>query len=241
MTTIGVCEDDGQLRSSLTRAFRASDFDVVAVATGTEALRTFTAAAPDVIVLDLGLPDADGRDVCLALKANGVTAPVLMLTARDGLHHKVAGFEAGADDYLAKPFALAELLARVRVLERRAVAQRPAPVGVVLDAATHAVVDGDASVALTPTEFAVLARLMATPGDVVRRRALVAAGWPDGAIVSDNTLDSYVRRIRAKLAALPAAGGSGTASATGGGPEADGAEAGRPGVRTVHGVGYSWR
>ena len=220
MTTIGVCEDDAQLRSVLTRAFRAEDFEVVTVATGAEALRAFTRSAPDVIVLDLGLPDVDGRDVCRALKANGVDAPVLMLTARDGLHHKVAGFEAGADDYLGKPFALAELMARVRVLERRAVAQRPATEGPVLDPATHAVVLGDVSVALTPTEFKVLARLMAAPGEVVRRRALAAAGWPDGAMVSDNTLDSYVRRLRTKLAGLPEGG---------------------PAIETVHGVGYTWR
>ncbi len=220
MTTIGICEDDAQLRSVLARAFRAEEFEVVSVATGAEALRAFTSRRPDVIVLDLGLPDVDGRDVCLALKANGVTAPVLMLTAREGLHHKVAGFEAGADDYLGKPFALAELMARVRVLERRAVAQRPPAPGVALDPATHAVVHGDVSVALTPTEFKVLARLMAAPGEVVRRRALVAAGWPDGATVSDNTLDSYVRRIRTKLAGLPEGG---------------------PAIATVHGVGYTWR
>ncbi len=144
MTTIGVCEDDVQLRSVLVRAFAAHDFEVVAVATGAEALRAFTERRPDVIVLDLGLPDVDGRDVCLALKANGVQAPVLMLTAQDGVHHRISGFEAGADDYLGKPFALAELMARVRVLERRAVAQRPVAEGVALDPAGHAVVRGDA-------------------------------------------------------------------------------------------------
>jgi two-component system response regulator MprA len=220
MTTVGVCEDDAQLRSVLTRAFRAEGFEVVTVATGAEALRAFGKSRPDVILLDLGLPDVDGRDVCLALKANGVTAPVLMLTAQDAVHQRVAGFQAGADDYLSKPFALAELMARVRVLERRAVAQRPGGDGVLLDAATHAVVKGEASVGLTPTEFKVLARLMAVPGEVVRRRALIAAGWPDGALVSDNTLDSYVRRIRTKLAGLPDGG---------------------PAIETVHGVGYAWR
>jgi two-component system response regulator MprA len=220
VTTIGVCEDDAQLRSTLTRALRAEGFEVVPVATGAEALRAFGAAHPDVVVLDLGLPDVDGRDVCLALKANGVTAPVLMLTARDGVHHRVAGFEAGADDYLGKPFALAELMARLRVLERRSAAQRPAPTGVVLDPGAHAVVLGGTAVALTPTEFKVLGRLMAVPGEVVRRRTLVAAGWPDGAMVSDNTLDSYIRRIRTKLAGLPD---------------------GTPRIETVHGVGYTWR
>jgi len=222
-TTIGVCEDDRQLRSVLSRALKSEGYDVVATATGAEALRVFVQRRPDVVVLDLGLPDVDGRDVCLALKANGVVAPVLMLTARNGVHHKVAGFEAGADDYLGKPFELAELVARLRVLERRSLALRPAPVGPVgpvLDVAAHAVVHEGVSAALTPTEFAVLARLMGTPGEVVRRRSLVAAGWPDGAMVSDNTLDSYVRRIRAKLADLPAGG---------------------PRIATVHGVGYAWR
>ena len=220
MTSIGVCEDDAQLRSVLTRAFRQEGFEVVPVATGAEALRAFTGARPTVVVLDLGLPDVDGRDVCLALKANGVSAPVLMLTAQNDVHHRVAGFQAGADDYLGKPFALAELMARVRVLERRAASARREVSGVALDPATHALVAGEASVALTPTEFKVVARLMAVPGEVVRRRALVAAGWPDGAMVSDHTLDSYVRRIRAKLADLPADG---------------------PGIVTVHGVGYTWR
>ena len=220
MTTVGVCEDDAQLRSVLVRALKAEGYGVVSVATGTEAMRAFVQRDPDVVVLDLGLPDVDGRDVCLALKANGVAAPVLMLTARNGVHHKIAGFEAGADDYLAKPFALAELMARVRVLERRSLAQRPTPLGPSLDASTHAVVHQGVSVALTPTEFALLGRLMAAPGEVVRRRALVAAGWPGGALVSDNTLDSYVRRIRAKLAGLPEGG---------------------PRIATVHGVGYAWR
>ncbi len=227
MTTIGICEDDPQLRSVLVRAFAAHDFEVTPVATGAEALRAFTQQPPDVIVLDLGLPDADGRDVCLALKANGVLAPVLMLTAQDGVHHRVSGFEAGADDYLGKPFALTELMARVRVLERRAVAQRPAPSGLVLHPAGHSVVLGEASVSLSPTEFKLLARLMAVPGDVVRRRALIAAGWPDGAQVSDNTLDSYVRRIRRKLGELHDEAADG---------DTDG-----PAVVTVHGVGYAWR
>ena len=220
MTTIGVCEDDAQLRSVITRAFKAEDFDVVTVATGAEALRAFVARPPDVIVLDLGLPDADGRDVCLALKANGVLAPVLMLTARTGVHHKVAGFEAGADDYLGKPFALAELMARVRVLERRAVAMRPTPAGArARPGGARRRARGRVRGA-HPDRVHVLARLMSVPGEVVRRRALIAAAWPDGAIVSDNTLDSYVRRIRTKLAGLPEGG---------------------PRVETVHGVGYVWR
>ena len=103
---VGVCEDEPALRSVLTRALRATGHEPLVVATAAEALRAFVARRPDVLVLDIGLPDADGRDLCLALRAAGVDAPVLFLTARDGLHDKVAGFEAGGDDYLTKPFEI---------------------------------------------------------------------------------------------------------------------------------------
>ncbi|MFN8195259.1 MAG: response regulator transcription factor [Nocardioidaceae bacterium] len=218
--TVGICEDDAALRSVLTRALTGQGYRVVPVATGAEAVRAFVADPPDVIVLDLGLPDADGRDVCLALQAAGVTAPVLMLTALTGLHHKISGFEAGADDYLGKPFELAELLARVRVLERRRATVDSSDPEVRLDPATHAVRLGPVEVGLTPTEFKLLARLMAAPGDVVRRQSLVAAGWPMGAQVSENTLDSYIRRLRDKVRQL--------------GPTARR-------IETVRGVGYTWR
>ena len=131
------------------------------------------------------------------------TRPVLFLTARDALPDRLSGFHAGGDDYLTKPFALAELLVRVARAAapraRRAAAERDRP-ALVLDPAAHAIVhDGDARVPLTPTEFRLLAALAARPGEVVRRAALVAAGWPDGAIVHDNTLDAYIARIRRKL------------------------------------------
>jgi two-component system response regulator MprA len=171
------------------------------------------------MVLDIGLPDADGRDLCLALRAGGVDAPVLFLTARDGLHDKVAGFEAGGDDYLTKPFELDEVRVRIDALLRRT----PSPTtvvaqGPVLDPARHALVVGEAEVALTPTEFRLLGRLMAEPSTVVRRHTLVAAAWPHGAMVSDNTIDSYVRRIRRKLEPL-----------------------GLATITTVRGVGYRWQ
>jgi DNA-binding response OmpR family regulator len=219
MTTIGVCEDDTALRSLLVRGLRQAGHEVVATATAAEALRAFSSAAPDVIVLDLGLPDADGRDVCAALKANGVAAPVLILTALNGLHHKVSGFEAGADDYLTKPFEFAELLLRINVLARRSPG-RTQTRDVALDPVGHAIALGESAVRLTPTEFRLFARLVANPGDVVRRAALVAAAWPDGAMVSDNTLDSYVRRLRTKLATI----------------DVDAAR-----LETVRGVGYAWK
>jgi two-component system, OmpR family, response regulator len=203
-TTIGLCEDDAELRSVLGRALGAEGFDVRATATGRDAVKRFSGDPPDVLVLDIGLPDADGRDVCQALRAHGVDSPVLFLTARGALTDRLAGFGAGGDDYLTKPFALAELVFRVRAMGRRAGARShvPAPGALRLDPATHAMHAGGSSVALTPTEFRLLAALAGRPGEVVRRRELIAAAWPDGAIVHDNTLDTYVGRLRRKLREL---------------------------------------
>jgi two-component system OmpR family response regulator len=196
----GICEDDDELRGVVRSALERDGFTVRATASGAEALRSFAADPPDVLVLDIGLPDADGRDVCQALRARGVATPVLFLTARDSLPDRLSGFHAGGDDYLAKPFALAELLVRVHALCRRAPGPEPsAAVRLMLDPAAHAIVNGELTVRLTPTEFRLLAALAARPGDVVRRAALVSAAWPDGAIVHDNTLDAYLARIRRKL------------------------------------------
>ncbi|MDX6679176.1 MAG: two-component system, OmpR family, response regulator [Solirubrobacteraceae bacterium] len=201
--TVGICEDDDELRGVIRDALQREGFAVCATASGAEALRVFARDRPDVLVLDIGLPDADGRDVCQALRARGISMPVLFLTARDALTDRLSGFHAGGDDYLTKPFALAELLVRVQALRRRAHDARAAhdDPGVVLDPAAHAIVHRDARVALTPTEFRLLAALAARPGEVVRRATLIAAAWPDGAIVHDNTLDAYVTRIRRKLRA----------------------------------------
>src|SRR5262245_60710678 len=105
--TAGICEDDAELRRVVRDALRQEGFTVTTAATGSEAVATFGAAPPDVLVLDIGLPDADGRDVCQALRARGVGVPVLFLTARDALPDRLSGFHAGGDDYLTKPFALA--------------------------------------------------------------------------------------------------------------------------------------
>ncbi len=219
VVTVAVCEDDAALRSVLARAMRSEGHQIVIARTGAEALRAFPPAAPDVVVLDIGLPDSDGRDVCLALRAGGLTAPVLFLTARDGVHDKVAGFESGGDDYLTKPFELPELLVRVRALARRSGPTAPPGDALHLDPARHAVTAGGSTVPLTPTEFRLLAKLLATPEHVVRRHALVAAGWPMGALVHDNTLDSYMARLRRKLDGLAAEGS----------------------IHTARGVGYVWR
>jgi two-component system response regulator MprA len=216
---VGVCEDEPALRSVLARALRAMGHDPVVAATAAEALRAFGRQRPEVLVLDIGLPDADGRDLCLALRAAGIDAPVIFLTARDALHDKIAGFEAGGDDYLTKPFELDEVRVRLDALLRRTPGPAAAVDGnPVLDPARHALVTAGTEVALTPTEFRLLGRLMAEPSTVIRRHALVAAAWPHGAMVSDNTLDSYVRRIRKKLEPFDLAA-----------------------ISTVRGVGYRWR
>jgi two-component system response regulator MprA len=204
--TVGVCEDDASLRSVLRRALSGEGFEVRATATGREAVETFSATAPDLLVLDIGLPDADGRDVCQALRSHGLRSPVLFLTARDALPDRLSGFHAGGDDYLTKPFALAELLVRVRALLARSAGDAPAEDerGLRLDPAAHAVRREDRVEALTPTEFRLLAALTAKPGTVVRRRELVNAAWPDGAIVHENTLDTYIGRLRRKLRSLDA-------------------------------------
>lgn len=212
-----VVEDDADLRGVLGRGLREEGFEVETVSTGHQALERVEHVAPDVLVIDIGLPDTDGRDLCQALRARGIQTPVLFLTARDALVDRIAGFDAGGDDYVAKPFALVELVARLNALVRRGGTEAAIEaVGLRLDPLTHAVSADGVEVPLTPTEFRLLARLLARPGEAVRRRDLVRAGWPHGAIVRDNTLDAYVARLRKKLREFEIA----------------------PEIGTVHGVGY---
>src|SRR3954447_678739 len=197
-------EDDPDLRALLTRGLSEEGFAVSAVADGARALAR--AEEPlDALVIDIGLPDADGRDVCQALRARGCAAPVLFLTARDAVTDRLAGFSAGGDDYVTKPFHFDEVVARLRALLRRTGAPAPAEHGGLrLDPVAHAVSMGEREATLTPTEFRLLAALAAQPAAVVRRRDLVRAAWPDGAIVYDNTLDQYVARLRRKLREIAA-------------------------------------
>jgi two-component system, OmpR family, response regulator len=205
MATIGVCEDQPAIRHALARALDRAGHDVVLAHTGAEAVSLLGAhTGVEVIVMDIGLPDADGRDVVQALQSGGQRAPVLFLTGLGATRDKLRGFAAGGDDYVVKPFVVAEVLARVEVLVGRAPGPAPGTAGLVLDPVSHAVRAGDRRVALTPTEFRLLASITSRPGQVVRRRAVVAAGWPDGAIVQENTIDSFIRRIRVKLAAVGA-------------------------------------
>ncbi|HEY4428106.1 MAG TPA: response regulator transcription factor [Solirubrobacteraceae bacterium] len=212
-----ILEDESRLRDVLVRSLRAEGFEASAVATGRELLERASGSAPDAFVIDIGLPDADGRDVCQALRAQGVASPVLFLTARDGLVDRLAGFSAGGDDYVCKPFDIEELAARLHALVRRsgesAVLEAS---GLRLDPAEHTVSDGGTTVGLTPTEFRLLAALAARSGRPLARLELVRSAWPHGAIVHDNTLDVYIARLRRKLRDLRAA----------------------PSIVTVHGTGY---
>lgn len=198
--TILIVEDDHALRDVLVRGLRDEDFDPLPASDGATALRLATRDV-DAAVLDVGLPDADGRDVCQAMRANGFLSPVIFLTAHHRLHDRLAGFSAGGDDYLPKPFHLAELAARLRAALKRAGPRAPStPEGdLALDALRHVARVRDAQIELTPTEFRILAALMAASGDIVRRRDLVRAGWPEGAHVHENTLDQYLTRLRRKL------------------------------------------
>jgi two-component system, OmpR family, response regulator len=215
-----VVEDDSDLRRQLRKGLDEEGFEVVPVARGAEALTAAMNDPPDVLVVDIGLPDADGRDVCQALRAHGIDAPVLFLTARDAVTDRLSGFSAGGDDYVTKPFALAELVARVRALLKRRGLDRATTVGNLrLDPVAHVAECGDRSIELTPTEFRLLGSLATRVGDAVRRYELIRAAWPDGAIVHDNTLDVYIARLRRKLAELGA-----------------GVE-----ISTVYGVGYRLR
>lgn len=212
-----VVEDDDELRGLLVRGLREEGFAPEAVASGKELLDRFETAQPDVLVIDIGLPDADGRDLSQALRARGVQTPVLFLTARDAVVDRIAGFDAGGDDYLTKPFAFGELVARLQALLRRAGSDEAVEAaGLRLDPVSHSVSDGETTLPLTPTEFRLLARLLARPSEAVRRRDLVRAGWPYGAVVHENTLDVYVARLRRKLKQLALT----------------------PEITTVHGVGY---
>jgi DNA-binding response OmpR family regulator len=199
-----VVEDDHGLRDLIARGLRAQEFEVVTASDGESAMRSAD-PAPDAIVLDIGLPDSDGRDVCQALRSRGVDAPVIFLSARRDVTDRLSGFASGGDDYLAKPFAFAELVARLRaVLRRHVQGATNASELLQMDPLAHAVRWRAQRAELSPIEYRLLARLLAEPDAVVRRQQLREAAWPAGGIVSDNTLDQYVTKLRRKLAEVGA-------------------------------------
>jgi two-component system, OmpR family, response regulator len=212
-----VVEDDQELRGLLARGLQEEGFAVEGVRTGAETMRRVKEGPPDALIIDVGLPDSDGRDLCQALRARGVQVPVLFLTARDAMSDRLSGFAAGGDDYVTKPFSVAEVAARLRALLKRAGTTQAFQVGgLLLDPTAHEIHGGEQTISLTPTEFRLIAALAGRPGDTLNRRELVRAAWPDGAVVHDNTLDVYLARLRKKLKSVPEA----------------------PEITTVHGVGY---
>jgi two-component system, OmpR family, response regulator len=197
-------EDDPDLRRLLKRGLGEEGFAVEAASTGRDGIQSASENPPDLMVVDIGLPDADGRDLCQALRAQGVSAPVLFLTALDAVTDRISGFVAGGDDYLTKPFAVGELVMRLRALAKRRRHEVVEARELRLDPVTHSVFVGEREAALTPTEFRVLGALVARSGEAVRRIDLVHSGWPHGAVVHDNTLDVYIGRIRRKLKSIGA-------------------------------------
>ena len=186
------------LRRGLVRHGHAVDV----VARGEDALAHSAVVDYEAILLDVALPGMDGVETCRALRTAGVWSPVLMLTARDGVFDRVAGLDAGADDYLVKPFAFAELLARLRALRRRAHPERPSLLVVgdlELDPAAQRVTRRDIEIPLSATEFSLLETFMRRVGDVLGRTELVEAGWDIAYENRSNVVDVYVRRLRQKI------------------------------------------
>jgi two-component system, OmpR family, response regulator MprA len=198
-----VVEDDPQVRAMLARALGYEGFEVTCVPDAAGAMAGMRTADPELMLLDLLLPDEDGLEVCRRLREQGERIPILMLTARDTVSDRIAGLDAGADDYLVKPFSTAELVARVRALLRRARDDSPAQVrrfdDLTLDTATREVRRGDRPVALTRREFDLLERLMASPGAVMPRERLIMDAWGFSSSVETNSVDVYVGYLRRKL------------------------------------------
>ncbi|MCP2271128.1 response regulator transcription factor [Actinokineospora diospyrosa] len=199
-----VVDDDPDVRDSLRRGLEFEGYQVVTAADGVEALRLIDTARPDLAVLDLMMPRLDGLQTCRRLRAAGVRLPVLMLTARDALGDRVTGLDAGADDYLVKPFALEELLARVRALLKRNRQRVPVPAplryaDLVLDPHTREVVRAGHQIVLTPTEFDLLAAFLAAPERVLTKQHLKHTVW--GHDHGTNNLDVYIGYLRRKTEA----------------------------------------
>lgn len=214
-----VVEDDGAVRRAVERALLFEGYDVLTAHDGAEALSVVLNEEVDAIVLDVMMPIVDGLEACRRIRARGDTTPILILTARTEISDRVAGLDAGADDYLVKPFALEELLARLRALLRRsigAVAEVIKVGDLTMDTGAREVRRGDTKIELTKTEFDLLELLMRNVGLVLDRDTIYDRIWGYDFATSSNSLDVYVGYLRRK-------------TEVGGGPRL---------IRTVRGVGY---
>jgi two-component system response regulator MprA len=202
-------DDDRALRDAVGRALRLEGFDVTLACDGAQALELAARKPPDIVVLDVGMPLMSGMEVCRRIRARGTRASVLMLTAKDGIHDRVEGLDAGADDYLVKPFALDELLARVRAGVRRAKAATSHPqeaeeltfADVRLEPAACTAFRGDRRLDLTRTEYLLLEYLLANPRTVLSRSMIFERVWGYDLATSSKALDVYVSYLRRKLEA----------------------------------------
>jgi two-component system OmpR family response regulator len=201
-----VVEDDPRLGRLLVRLFSEDRHVVELAGSGRDGLEIAEGGGRlDAIVLDIGLPDLDGLEVARRIRARGCRTPIIMLTARDGLPDRVAGLDAGADDYLTKPFAYEELAARLRALGRRASAVARADGArltngpIMLDEARRRVTVEGRPVDLTPREFALLECLLRHPGHALSREQLLDQAWPLGVAVTPNTVDAFMTFLRRKL------------------------------------------
>ncbi|HEY7196007.1 MAG TPA: response regulator transcription factor [Gaiellaceae bacterium] len=218
-----VVDDERAVRDSLRRALELEGYDVELASDGREALyRLGTDLKPDAMILDVLMPGVDGLEVCRRLRRQGSQLPVLMLTARDEVESRVAGLDAGADDYVTKPFALEELLARVRALLRRTTSGSGEPLvfgDLELDPSTREVTRGGEAIQLTRTEFALLELFLMNPRQVLTRSVIFERVWGYDFGFASNSLDVYIGYLRRK-------------TETGGRPRL---------IQTVRGIGYALR
>ena len=199
MTSVLLAEDDVSISDPLARALRREGYEVNVSADGPTTLDAALAGGVDLIVLDLGLPRLDGLEVCRRLRSEGQSVPVLILTARADEVDTVIGLDAGADDYVTKPFRLAELLARVRALLRRGATESRVVQGVRVDADARRAWLGEAEIDLTSKEFDLLSLLVAEAGKVVTREQIMRQVWDSKWWGSTKTLDMHVSWLRRKL------------------------------------------
>jgi two-component system response regulator MprA len=222
MTRILVVDDDQDVREALRRALRLEAYEVDLAADGVEALELVDGAETDAVVLDVAMPRLDGLEVCRRLRRDGNRVPVLMLTARDEVRDRVSGLDAGADDYVVKPFALEELLARLRALLRRATnggEEKLAFADLELDPATREVRRDGEPIELTRTEFALLELFLRNPRQVLTRSIIFERVWGYDFGFGSNSLDVYIGYLRRKTE-----------------------QGGRPRlIHTIRGVGYALR
>ena len=224
MQTILVVDDDASIREVVCFALRKAGFNAITAENGEQALATFENERPALVVLDILMPELDGTEVCKRIRAHesGRATPIVFLSSKDDEVDRIVGLELGGDDYISKPFSPRELVARVRAILRRSTST-PEPVAaqrlhhgrLALDTEQYKAFWDEQELVLTLTEFGILRTLLTRPGKVCRREHLMDQAYELHKIVSDRTIDSHVRRVRAKFAAL-----------------------GIDPIETVHGIGY---